>query len=100
MPRPNSPFQRNDVDLPWGAFVVNLAILRFDYALSPRMTLRIAVAVQLVDTAVQHEHPLQLHLQARQRLYVVYDDLQGNMPGRPELRNRQLVIKMTYLVSR
>ena len=32
--------QRNDVDLPWGAFVVNLGILRFDYAISPRMTLR------------------------------------------------------------
>ena len=32
--------QRNDVDLPWGAFTVNLAILRFDYAMSPRMTLR------------------------------------------------------------
>jgi hypothetical protein len=33
-------WERNDVDLPWGAFVVNLGILRVDYTLSPRMTIR------------------------------------------------------------
>ena len=33
-------------------------------------------------------------------LYVVYDGLQGNLPGRPDLRNQQIVLKMTYLLSR
>ena len=33
-------FSRSDVDLPGGAFIADLASLRFDLALSPRMTLR------------------------------------------------------------
>ena len=33
--------QRNDVDLPWGAFVVNLGIVKFDYPdFRSSMTLR------------------------------------------------------------
>jgi hypothetical protein len=32
--------QRNDVDLTWGGFVVNLSIFKVDYALSLRMTIR------------------------------------------------------------
>ena len=92
--------QRNDVDLPWG-----------DVRRQPRhpaARLRplaahdapVAVAVQLVDAPVQHERPLQLHLQPGSDLYVVYDGLQGNLPGRPDLRNQQIVLKMTYLLSR
>jgi len=33
-------------------------------------------------------------------VYVAYDELQGNGYGLPEVRNRQLVVKMTYLLSR
>ena len=33
-------------------------------------------------------------------LYVVYDELKADMPLLPEVRNRQLVVKMTYLLSR
>jgi hypothetical protein len=33
-------------------------------------------------------------------IYVVYDELQGNTVGRPEVRNRQFVVKTTYLLSR
>lgn len=32
--------------------------------------------------------------------FVVYDELQGNTLGLPLVRNQQLVIKMTYLLSR
>ena len=92
--------QRNDVDLPWGAFVVNLGILRFDYALSPRMTIR--------SLSQYNSSTRQLSTSARYNfvykpgsdVFVVYDELQGNTVGFPELRNRQIVVKMTYLLSR
>ena len=33
-------------------------------------------------------------------LYIAYDELRMDMPGVPWLQNRQLAIKMTYLLSR
>ena len=33
-------------------------------------------------------------------IFIAYDELQGRQIGRPELRNRQFVIKTTYLLSR
>ena len=33
-------------------------------------------------------------------VFVVYDELQANTLGLPEVRNRQFVVKMTYLLSR
>jgi hypothetical protein len=91
---------RNDVDLPWGAFVVNLAIMRLDYAISPRMTVRSLSqynsSTRQLSTSVRYNYIFR----PGSDLYVVYDGLQGQLPGRPELRNAQLVVKMTYLVSR
>ncbi|MGH9256967.1 MAG: DUF5916 domain-containing protein [Vicinamibacterales bacterium] len=92
--------QRNDVDLPWGAFVVNLGIMRVDYTISPRMAIR--------SLSQYNSSTRQLSTSARYNfiykpgsdLYVVYDGLQGNLPGRPDLRNQQIVVKMTYLLSR
>ena len=33
-------------------------------------------------------------------VYIAYDELRADMLGLPEVRNRQLVVKMTYLMSR
>jgi len=92
--------QRNDVDLPWGAFVVNLGIARLDYTLSPRMTIRSLSqynsSTRQVSTSIRYN----FIYKPGSDLYVVYDGLDGNLPGRPELRNQQLVVKMTYLLSR
>ena len=91
---------RNDVDLPWGSFVLNLGIVRFDYALSPRMTVRSLSqynsSTRQLSTSVRYNYIFR----PGSDLYIVYDGLQGQLPGRPELRNAQLVVKMTYLVSR
>ena len=91
---------RNDVDLPWGAFVVNLGILRLDYAISPKMTVR--SLSQYNSSTRQFSSSVRYNFIFRpgSDLYVVYDGLQGSLPGRPEARSQQLVIKMTYLMSR
>ena len=92
--------QRNDVDLPWGAFVVNLGILKVDYTLSPRMTLRSLSQYNSSTRQFSASVRYNFIYKPGSDLYIVYDGLQGNLPGRPELRNQQLVVKMTYLMSR
>ena len=92
--------QRNDVDLPWGAFLVNLGILRIDYALSPRMTLRALSQYNSSTRQFSTSARFNFIYKPGSDLYIVYDELQGNMPGQPEVRNRQLVVKMTYLMTR
>jgi len=92
--------RRNDVDLPWGAFVVNLGVFKVDYALSPRMTLRSLSqynsSTRQFSTSVRYN----FIYKPGSDLYIVYDGLQGNVPGRPEVHNQQVVVKMTYLMSR
>ena len=92
--------QRNDVDLPWGAFVVNLGIFRFDYALSPRMTVRSLSQHNSLTRQLSTSVRYNFIYRPGSDLYVVYDELQGNTVGIPEVRNRQLILKMTYLLSR
>ncbi len=93
-------YRRNDVDLPWGAFVVNLGALRLDVALSPRMTVRTISqynsSTHQVTTSVRYNFVYR----PGSDLYVTYDELRGDMPGLPEVRNRQLALKLTYLLSR
>ena len=91
---------RNDVSLPWGAFVVNLGVLRVDYTLSPRMTIR--SLSQYNSSTRQFSTSIRYNFIYRpgSDLYLVYDGLQGNLPGRQDLRNQQLVLKLTYLLSR
>ena len=91
---------RNDVNLPWGAFAVNLAILKVDYALSPRMTVRSLSQYNSSTHQLSASIRYNFIYRPGSDLYIVYDGLQGNTPGRPEVRNQQLVVKMTYLLSR
>jgi hypothetical protein len=92
--------QQNDVDLPVGAFVVNLGIFRFDYALSPRMTVRSLSQYNSLTRQLSTSVRYNFIYRPGSDLYIVYDELQGNTRGLPEVRNRQLVVKLTYLVSR
>ena len=93
-------YRRNDVDLPWGTFDVNLSILRFDLALSPRMTFR--TLSQYNSSTRQLTNSLRFNFIYRpgSDFYVTYDELKADFPGLPKVRNRQLVAKMTYLLMR
>ena len=93
-------YRRNDVDLPWGTFEVNLSILRFDLALSPQMTFR--TLSQYNSSTRQLTNSLRFNFIYRpgSDFYVTYDELKADFQGLPEVRNRQLVAKMTYLLMR
>ncbi len=91
---------RNDVDLPSGAFAANIGSLRVDYALSPKMTLR--TLTQYNSLSEQWSTSARFHYIYRpgSDFYVVYDELRRDPTGLSEYRDRHLILKMTYLLSR
>ncbi len=94
-------YRRNDVDLPRGAFVVDLGILRFDVALSPRLTVRTLSQYNSYTRQLTTSARLNFLYRPGSDLYLVYDDVwREDAPGVAQLRNRQLVLKLTYLLSR
>jgi hypothetical protein len=95
-------FNRNDVKMPWGNFLVNLTTMRVDYTFSPRMTIR---SLTQYNTST-HEFSNNVRFNFIHRpgsdLYVVYNDL--SQTGLPAdifgKKDRQLVVKATYLMQR
>jgi hypothetical protein len=92
--------QRNDVSGPWGAFVVNLSILRLDLALSPRQTIRSLSQYNSLTRQLSLSFRYNFIYKPGSDIYLTYDELQADQLGRPTVRNRQFVVKTTYLLSR
>ncbi|MGE3958871.1 MAG: DUF5916 domain-containing protein [Vicinamibacterales bacterium] len=92
--------QRNDVEGPWGAFVVNLSILRVDLALSPRQTIRTLSQYNSLTRQLSMSVRYNFIYKPGSDIFVTYDELQTDTLGRPIGRNRQFVLKTTYLLSR
>ena len=96
-------YKRNDVDLPAGAFVVNLASFRLDYALSPTMTLR--GITQYNSSADQWGTSARLRWTYRpgSDFFLAYDDVRrdpNDPTGLLQYRDRRLILKVAHLVSR
>jgi len=93
---------RNDVKMPFGNFVSNLGILRVDYAMSPRATLRSLTQYNSLTHEVTNSVRLNFIYRPGSDLYVVYNDLQQTgLPTdvfRPS--DRQIVVKLNYLLAR
>ncbi|HYE87006.1 MAG TPA: DUF5916 domain-containing protein [Vicinamibacterales bacterium] len=95
-------YNRNDVDMPWGKFVVNLSTVRVDYTFSPRMTIRSLTQYNTSTHEISNNVRFNFIYRPGSDLYVVYNDLsQTGLPadifGR---KDRQLVVKATYLLQR
>ena len=99
-------FNRSDVELPVGAFVADLASLRFDWALSPEVTLRTLSQYNSTTSEISNSVRFNWIYRPGSDIYVSYDEMRIDTPGiygyypTPWLRNRQLAVKMTYLLSR
>jgi hypothetical protein len=95
-------FNRNDVKTPYGDFVSNLSILRIDYALSPRATIRSLTQYNSLTSEVTNNVRFNFIYRPGSDLYIVYNDLQQN--GLPQdafqPSDRQIVVKVTYLLAR
>jgi hypothetical protein len=93
-------FSRNDVDLPAGAFKADVGSLRVDYALSPRMTLR--TLTQYNSSTDQWSTSARFNFIYRpgSDIFISYDDVRRDMPGLYDFSEKQLIVKVTYLLSR
>jgi Domain of unknown function (DUF5916) len=92
-------YQRNDVDLPWGAFTTNLLRTRVSYSFNTHAFLQ--GLVQYNDRADQWSMNLRFGwLQAANTgLFVVYTDTRGlyELFERPERTDRSLVVKFSRM---
>jgi hypothetical protein len=95
-------YNRNDVKMPWGDFLVNLTTVRVDYTFSPRMTVRSLTQYNTSTHEVSNNIRFNFIYRPGSDIYIVYNDLsQTGLPadifGR---KDRQLVVKATYLLQR
>ena len=95
-------YNRNDVKMPWGDFLVNLSTLRFDYTFSPRLTVRSLTQYNTSTHEVSNNVRFNFIYRPGSDIYIVYNDLsQTGLPadifGR---KDRQFVVKATYLLQR
>jgi len=95
-------YNRNDVKMPWGDFLVNLTTVRVDYTFSPRMTIRSLTQYNTSTHEVSNNVRFNFIYRPGSDIYIVYNDLsQTGLPadifGR---KDRQLVVKATYLLQR
>jgi hypothetical protein len=95
-------YNRNDVKMPWGNFLVNLSTVRVDYTFTPRMTVR--SLTQYNDSTHEISNNVRFNFIYRpgSDIYVVYNDqsqtgLPADIFGR---KDRQIVVKATYLLQR
>ena len=100
---------RSNVDLPEGAFIADLASVTFDLALSPEMTLRTLSQYNSTTHEISTSVRFNWIYSPGSDIYIAYDELRLDTDPlmlnpherrSPWLRNRQLAIKMTYLLSR
>ena len=104
-------FRRSDVDLPAGAFVADLASATFDLALSPEVTLRSLTQYNSTTDSISTSVRFNWIYSPGADIYIAYDELRDddfltvdptlrNRGQVPWIQNRQIAIKMTYLLSR
>ena len=95
-------YNRNDVEMPWGEFLINLTTLRVDYTFSPRMTVRSLTQYNSATNEVSNNIRFNLIHRPGSDLYVVYNELRQT--GLPTdmfaQRDRQLIVKASYLIQR
>ena len=94
---------------PGGAFIADLASVTFDLALSPEMTLRTLSQYNSTTHEISTSIRFNWIYSPGSDIYIAYDELRLDTDPlmlnpherrSPWLRNRQLAIKMTYLLSR
>jgi hypothetical protein len=95
-------YNRNDVDMPWGKFLVNLTTLRVDYTFSPRMTIRSLTQYNSSTHEISNNVRYNFIHRPGSDLYIVYNELrQTGLPADIfAQKDRQLVVKMNYLIQR
>jgi hypothetical protein len=100
----SASFSRNDVSIPNGDFTADIGSLQVDYAFSPRVSLRSLTQYNSLSDQLSTSARLRYIFRPGSDIYVVYDEVRRDTellvdPFVDEYRDRQLIVKMTYLFS-
>ena len=98
-------YSRNDVDMPTrngvdGNFEIEVGALRIDYALSPNASLRTLTQYNSASHQWSTSARFRFTYRPGSDFYIVYDEVRRDAPTLPEFRDRQLILKLSHLVSR
>ena len=95
-------YTRHAIELPSAKFVTTLGILRVDYALSPRATVRSLTQYNSATREVTTSVRFNLIYRPGSDLYIVYNDLQETGVPRAAFAasDRQFVVKLNFLLAR
>jgi hypothetical protein len=93
-------YTRNEVDLPGGDFTVDLASARVDFTISPTMALRTITQYNSLTEQVGTSARLRWTYSPGSDLYVVYDEVRRDPNTLLEYRDRRLILKATFLLTR
>lgn len=100
-------YVQNKVDLPAGDFKLRVGALKIDYALSPVMTLRTITQYNSLTKQWSTSARFNYIYRPGSDIYLVFDELSQDWYSRNhglgtglESRNRRILLKFTYLLSR
>ncbi|MQA91690.1 MAG: hypothetical protein GEU90_15960 [Gemmatimonas sp.] len=95
---------RNDVELPAGSFVADVGSLQLDYGFSPKASVRTLTQYNSLTEQWSNSARFRYIHRPGSDLYVVYDEVRRGpddtvSPFLEEVRDRRLIVKLTYLMS-
>ena len=93
-------YTRNDVSLPDGAFEVDLASLRIDLGLSPTMSLRALTQYNSQNDQFSSSARFRWTYKPGSDVFIVYNELRRDPTTGVYFRDRSLILKATFLVTR
>ena len=93
-------YTRNDVSIPNGDFAVDLAALRVDFAMSPTMTLRSVTQYNSLTDQFGTSARFRWTYRPGSDVYLVYDELRRDPRTMLEFRDRRLILKASFLLTR
>ena len=100
----SASISRNDVEIPNGEFRADIASLTIDYTFSPTVSLRSITQYNSLSEQFSTSARLRYIFRPGSDIFVVYDEVRRDLPATvdpfvDEFRDRQLLLKFTYLFS-
>ena len=92
-------WNRNDIDLPGGAFVTNLISSRMSYSFTPRVFVQALSSTTTARTSGRRNVRFGWTERASTGLFVVYNDTQGLVDSTLLRADRSLTIKFSRLID-
>ena len=90
-------WDRNDIHLPEGSFVINLVSARLSYAFTPKIALQALIQYNDRDNLWSTNLRFSWLQTASTGLYLVYNETQDIFDRTLTLRNRNVILKYSYL---